>query len=252
MVGQHVPHPGEATEQVSLTPTASAAIDTKDTATFNARVVDDNDEIWAIEADHRTRWNKTFKSGTYRGMLYGVILRDYPKQVVSLTKAKSVPANMREFLSWTQRHYRIDVAASTVERTTGGMASSWTCPGGCIEFSRKGSNAHSIRLMCKICRYRSKGRTSSATTNPAACSHRHTDHRGSNAHTRETQCVDGGTCIDSVPREIFNALETTCAASSNRNDRLNFSWTALIVQQRHQLHVFRSESSPRISMITKH
>ena len=32
-------------------------------------------------------------------MLYGVVLRDYPKQVVSLIKAGSVPANMREFFS---------------------------------------------------------------------------------------------------------------------------------------------------------
>ena len=42
MVGQHVPPPGEATEQVSLTPTASAAINTKDTAAFNARVMADS------------------------------------------------------------------------------------------------------------------------------------------------------------------------------------------------------------------
>ena len=121
MVGQHVFLPREANEQVSLTPTASAAMDTKDTAIFNARVMDDNDEMRAIEADHRTGRNNTFKSGTYRGMLYGVILRDYPKKVASLTKAKSVPTNMREFLSWAQRHYRIDVVAS-VERETGGPA----------------------------------------------------------------------------------------------------------------------------------
>ena len=60
-------------------PTASAAVGTKDTATFNARVVDYNDEIWAMEADHRTGWNKTFNSGTYRDMLYGlfcVIIRN--------------------------------------------------------------------------------------------------------------------------------------------------------------------------------
>ena len=56
---------------------------------------------------------------TYRGMLYGIVLRDYPKQVVSLTKAKTVPANMREFLSWAQRHYRSDATTFTV------------CPGGC-------------------------------------------------------------------------------------------------------------------------
>ena len=45
--------------------------------------------------------------------------------------------------------------------------------------------------------------------NPASCSHRHKDHKGSNAHTRKTYCVDCGTHIDSVPREIYNALEAT-------------------------------------------
>ena len=39
MVGQRAPLPAETIEQVPLTPTASAAVDTKDTATFNARVI---------------------------------------------------------------------------------------------------------------------------------------------------------------------------------------------------------------------
>ena len=73
------------------------------------------DEPWASETD--------CTSGTCRGMLYGIVLRDYPKQVVSLAKAKSVLANMREFVLWAQRHCRIDIAASTVERKTGGLAS---------------------------------------------------------------------------------------------------------------------------------
>ena len=42
-------------------------------------------------------------------MLYGIVLRDYPKQVKPLAKSTSVPANMREFLSWAKRHYRTDV-----------------------------------------------------------------------------------------------------------------------------------------------
>ena len=211
MVFQHALLPSETTEQVPLTPTASVVIDTKDTALFNARVMGDNDEIWATEANHRTRWNKTFKS-----RLYGVILRDYPKQVVSLTKARSVPTNIRESLTWAQRHDRIDVTSSTVERKTGGMASAGTCPGGCKEFSHRGSNAHSIKVTCKICcTVRHPQRR-----DPATCSHRHTDHRESNAHTRKTCCVGCGTCIDSVPREIFNALGTTRSASSNRNDEL--------------------------------
>ena len=140
----------EATEQIPLTPTASAAVDIKNTATFHDRAVDDNDQIWAIEAD-RAGWSETFKSGTYRGMLCGVFLRDYPKQVVSLTKAKSVPTSMRKFLSWAQRHCCIDVTASTAERKTSGPACAGACPGGCKEFSRKGSNAHSLRLTRKIC-----------------------------------------------------------------------------------------------------
>ena len=100
MVGQNVPLPTEASEHVPLTPTASATVDMKNTANFNDLVMNDNDEPWATEADHRTGWNKTIKSGTYRGMMYGIVLRDYPKQVVSLAKAKSVATNMREFSSW--------------------------------------------------------------------------------------------------------------------------------------------------------
>ena len=115
MVGLNIPLPTETTEQIPLTPTASAAVDTNDTATFNVRAMDDNDEVWATEADHRTGWNKTFKGGTYRGMQYGVVLRDCPKQIVSLTKAQSVPTNMREFLSCAQRHDRIDVVQVDVK-----------------------------------------------------------------------------------------------------------------------------------------
>ena len=173
-----------------------------------------------IEADHRTGWNKEFKSGTYRGMLYGIVLRDYPKQVISLAKAKSVSANMREFVSWAQRHYRIAVTARTLERKTGELASAGLCPGGRKDFSQKGSNARFIRMTCKIC-----GTVRSEERHPprqdrASSSDRHTDHRGSNAHTRKTYCVDCGTYIDSVPREIYIALEATRAASANRGEEL--------------------------------
>ena len=87
-------------------------------------------------------------------MLFAVVLRDYPKQVVSLTKAKSVPTNMREFLSWAQRHYRIDVTASTVERKTGGPASAGTCPA-----------LNQVKV--QDLRYRSEGRTSSSAARPS-------------------------------------------------------------------------------------
>ena len=55
---------------------------------------------------------------------------------------------------------------------------------------------------------------------PATRPHRHTDHRESNAHTRKTYCVDCEIYIESVPREIFNAVEAKRSASSNRNGEL--------------------------------
>ena len=182
--------------------------------------MDDNDERLLSETDHWTGWNKEFKNGTYRGMLYGLVVRDYPKQVVSLAKAKSVPTNMREFLSWAQRHYRIDVTASTVERNTGEPVSAGPCPGGCKDFSRKGSNARFIGMTCKVCGTVRSEERHPPRQDPASCSHRHTAHRGSNAHRRKTYCVDCGTYIDSVPREIYIALETSRSASSKRDDEL--------------------------------
>ena len=82
MVGQNVPLPTEGTEQIPLTSTASAVVDIKKAGTFDVHAMDDNDEPWASETDHRTGWNTSFRSGTYRGMLYGIVLRDQPKQLV--------------------------------------------------------------------------------------------------------------------------------------------------------------------------
>ena len=82
MVGQNVPLPLESVKQTRLTPTASAAVDTKKGGIFDVRAMDDNDEPWLNETDHRTGWNKEFKSGTYRGMLYRIVLHHWPKQRV--------------------------------------------------------------------------------------------------------------------------------------------------------------------------
>ena len=82
MVGQNVPLPTESARQTLLTPIASAApagADTNKGGIFDVHAMDDNDEPWLSQTDHKTGWNKEFKSGTYRGMLYGIVLRDYPK-----------------------------------------------------------------------------------------------------------------------------------------------------------------------------
>ena len=86
MVGQNVPLPTESARQTLLTPIASAApaaVDTTKGGIFDVHAMDDNDEPWLSETDHRTGWNKKFKSGTYRGILYGIVLRDYPNKAKS-------------------------------------------------------------------------------------------------------------------------------------------------------------------------
>ena len=75
-------------------------------------------------------------------------------------------------------------------------------------------------MTCKVCGTVRNEERHLPRQEPASCSHRHTDHRGSNAHTRKTYCVDCGTYIESVPREIYNALEAARSASSNRDEEL--------------------------------
>ena len=106
---------------------------------------------------------------------------------------------------------------------------------------------------------------------PATCSHRHTDITKSNAPTRKTCCVDCGTYIDAVPlassnrnEELADRITRDTTITKQQNDlatrmmldqvsRLSDGdWTASIVQQRHQLHLFRSRSSSCTATKTKH
>ena len=87
-------------------------------------------------------------------------------------------------------------------------------------FTHKGSTACFISVTCKVLGTVRSEERHPPRQDPGTCSHRRTDHRGSNAHTRKTYCVDCGTYIDSVPREFYYVLEATRSASSNRNDEL--------------------------------
>ena len=77
-----------------------------------------------------------------------------------------------------------------------------------------------IRETCKVCGTVRSEERHQPRQDPVSCSHRHTDHRGSNAHTRKTYRVDCGTYIDPVPRAIYNVLEATRSASSVRYEEL--------------------------------
>ena len=91
----------------------------------------------------------------------------------SVGKEKGKGKGMREFLSCTQRHHRIDATTSTLQRRTGEPTFVDPCPSGCKEFSRQGSKVHFVRLTCKICGTVRKERHP-PRQDPASCSHRHT------------------------------------------------------------------------------
>ena len=91
----------EPTTQTSSTPIAFNAVDTGVENILDVHTADD-DGPWSSEDEHKSDWNKIFKNGTYCIMLCGDVLRYYPKQVVSSIEAENAPANMREFLPWTQ------------------------------------------------------------------------------------------------------------------------------------------------------
>ena len=118
MVGQIVPLPTESAKQTAMTPTASAAVDTKKEGIFDGDAMDDNDEPLLSGPITRQAGTKSSRSERIVVCCMELFCGIIRNKVVSLVKAKSVPANMREFLSWAQRHYRIDVTASTVERKT--------------------------------------------------------------------------------------------------------------------------------------
>ena len=66
IAGQNVPLPTEVTGQTLLTPkasTASTAVDTRTGSVFDVHAVDDDDEPWMRETDHKSCWNTRFKRG---------------------------------------------------------------------------------------------------------------------------------------------------------------------------------------------
>ena len=74
IAGQNVRLPTKSTGQTLLTPiasTTSTAADTRTESIIDVRALDS-------ETDYKSGWNTRFQGGTYRGMLYGVVLRDYP------------------------------------------------------------------------------------------------------------------------------------------------------------------------------
>ena len=165
----------ESTRETPWTPTVPIAVDTRTKNILDVHAVDDDDESWSSEDKHKSGWNTRFKGGTYRGMLYGVVLQNYSRQVVLLVRAGDVPVNfslghknttklMRRLPFYsakqTNRHllFRVKVDAK--------------------KLSYKGSEEHSVRKMRDTVR---KGRRT-PRLDPNSFSRRHT---GKTNYTRE-------------------------------------------------------------------
>ena len=151
MVGKNVPL-SKLTDQTPLTPTASAAVDIKKTGTFDVLAMGGNGEPWASETDHRTgtKSSRAERIVVCCMELFCEIIQNklclWPRQRVCLQTSLLDTKTLSNSIHCRTQNRR--------------AASAGACPGGCKDFSHKGSNAHFIRC-------RSEGRTSSATTRPS-------------------------------------------------------------------------------------
>ena len=161
-VGQNVPLPTEPTEQTPLTPTASAAVDIKKTAIFDVHAIDDNDEPWASVTDHRTGWNKEFKSGTYRCMLYGIDCFARLSETSCISACKKCMNHSIHCRTQNRLMQRV--------------------------FSQRFERAfHQVDVQDRW--YRSEGRTSSVATRPSLMfSSTRGSHRKQRTHTKDILC----------------------------------------------------------------
>ena len=82
-------------------------------------------------------------------MLCGDVLRDYPKQVVSSIEAENAPANMREFLTWTQKHCHIDAKTSVSQRKTDETSFVVACSSGRIRKSTSSEQSARFVASCE-------------------------------------------------------------------------------------------------------
>ena len=80
------------------------------------QISDEDVNRWTTGAGYISGGDWKITRGTHRGAQHGVVPSDYPKQVVSFAKAKSVPTHMSEFLASVQRQYRINLSTRTVEK----------------------------------------------------------------------------------------------------------------------------------------
>ena len=207
----------ESIGKTFLAPTASTAftaVDTRTDSVSDVCAVDHDDEPWLTETDYKWGWDTRFKSGVYRGMANGVVLRCYPERVEPPIEVKSVSRNMREFLPRTQEHHRIDATTAFLQRKTGAPALVALPPSECEELSRKFSKEYFVKTMRKI---RGTVRKTHHTSRLGSITGSKTraDPGENSLQTRGIYRADHGTYIDSVLRGIYDAYKAARSTPSN-------------------------------------
>ena len=139
-----------------------------------------------------------FKIGAFTGKSFQEILRKYPQQITwcdeQVKKNKPLTAELQRFYAWAKLEQEED------EQLSGGPCSH-------ADFHNKGSSARYRRFTCKKCGLIWQEERNAPVNAPEKCQHRKTDHRGSTKNIIKTFCLECGTTIESIPREIAAELE---------------------------------------------
>ena len=212
----------EPATQTPLTPTASATVDTKKGDIFDVHAMDDKNEPWLSETDHRTGWNKEFNQ-EWNVPWYAVWNCSARLSETScITRQDEECADKHAWLcllgTKTLPHWRNRFHCSAQNRWADIF---WSVPRWMQRFFSQRFECAFHQNDVQNLWYCSEWGTSSATTRPASCSLRHTDHRRSNAHTRKTRCVEWWTYIDSVAGNTFSIFERrwrTCESCVEAHD----------------------------------
>ena len=137
------------------------------------------------------------------------------QKAVPWIEVESVAGNMREFLSWTQEHCRIDATIFFRAKQANQHLLFRVPVNAKTSLTRVPKNISSGQRARFVAPFETTGRT--PRLDSTLSSQRHTDHRESSLHTKGIYRVDRGTYIDSALREIYDAYKAVRSASSNRD-----------------------------------
>jgi hypothetical protein len=158
-----------------------------------------------------------FKIGAFKGKKFPEILQKYPQQVKwcdeQVKKNRPLTAELQRFYAWAKLEQEED------EQLGGGPCQH-------SDFHNKGSSAKYRRFTCKKCGFIWQEERNAPTISPDECQHKRTDRRGSTKNVVKTFCLDCGTTVESIPREVAEELQ------QEREDALRPSVEEAMISER--------------------